>query len=765
MRSFFDEAPAPGAQLPSRDRIGSVRHPGPVRAALVALVVAVSTAIPAPSQASADVITFEGGGWGHGIGMPQWGALGQAEEGFSWSEIIEYWYTGVGIRNVANIDNVPNPIRVGINYVLVGSERQHRPFLWLDFQPQGGPVSICLPGEAEGGCSLTAVPGETWRLRWREQAQVCSLMRNGDPVHDSPSCDVRLYWADQPNTRVRFPGGDVDRTFARGSVAFVGPVVRNGQRGFHLNIVVDLDEYVYGIAEVSPSWHMEALKAQAVAARTYAAWKASNGLRSDCSCHVVWDTWDQAYRGWHHLTEGNATHGARWRQASDATAGRVVVYPAGSKKLAQTYYSSSTGGATENVWEVWNSSAADFPYLATRPDPWSVKFVDVGWGIRWTRSLAAGSIAATLREREPAGSPFKALSELVSIAIVGRNASGSPSRIEITGLVGGQPVTKTYVSRSPQAGQGTITQLVVWFGLASHYISSINGSPGAASGSGGGDSGSVPACAGIEYTPSNPTHVLYPGSFPIDDKGRVVVDLRKENSGRIVFWDGVYTGSTRINGTHYGDIICGGENEPGHFDWIHGRGGDDVIYGRAGDNVLMGGAGDDTIYGGTGNDTIRGGRGNDTLHGGSGNNVMRGGAGDDIMYGGPGDDIMRGGPGNDTMYGVAGTNTMYGGRGHDVMHAGSGDGNRLFGGPGDDTLNAGTGNDNILRGHAGNDTLIGGPGHGTIMYGNRGDDTIVGGSGDFHRMFGGPGNNTITVGSGRDHFVGSGPGNDTIIRP
>ena len=463
------------------------------RLGLLAALIVTSALVPiVPAAAVPDntPIVIEGGGWGHGIGMPQWGAQGMADQGgFTYDQILAYWYSGTGLGTASALDGspVPNPLRIGINYVLVGTEKQYRPFLWQDFQPIGGTVSICLPGEAEGSCSLTANPGETWRYRWYDQdGGFCAVTRNGEqPLYEhATACGVSLFWTDQPNVRVQFLGGDVARTFARGHIDFVGPVSRvwNGmtRTGFHLNVVLTLEEYIYGLAEVPVSWHMEALKSQVVAARTYGAWKARSGIRSDCSCHLVWDTSDQAYRGWHDLNEGNPTDGQRWRTAVDETAGQVVVYPAGSAAIAETYYFSSSGGATENVWDVWGPGTpeyqAKYAYLATRDDPWSVLYTTTPTEIttiRWRHTRTAGQIVAALA----GGSvpTFPGLTEVISITIQSVNASGSPSDIEVTGVVGGQVVSKHFVSRAPTPDQGTIASLRTLLGLRGHYIYSLSG--------------------------------------------------------------------------------------------------------------------------------------------------------------------------------------------------------------------------------------------------------------------------------------------------
>jgi peptidoglycan hydrolase-like amidase len=476
------------------------RTAGALTATIVGLALLI--VVPAAAMPADTAVTIDGGGWGHGIGMPQWGAQGMAEHGgHSYDQILAYWYEGTGLRPASAITPaVPDTIRVGIHYVQAAT-REFRPFRWLDFQPVNGPIEVCLAGEEAGACSFLANPGETWRYRWFDQdGGSCVITRNESPVYSHGSdCTVRLFWSDQPNTRVAFPGGDVGRTFARGHIAFLGPVTVNAQTGFHLNIVVPLDEYVYGIAEVPPSWHMEALKAQAVAARTYGAWKAQGGIKGNCSCHVVWDTSDQAYRGWHHNAEAwaDSSGNHRWRQAVDATAGQVVVHPAGSSSIAQTYYSSSSGGATENVGDVWNSNQALYPYLVTKPDPWSSLYAPVtptsATTIRWRFVLSAGQIVSALAGGDSPA--FPGLTELVSMSVEERNPSGSPRRIRVTGVVNGRTVFKDFVSRSPTASQGTIGLLVSRLGLRGHFIHSIS----ASSSSGAGFPGPASISASVGY--------------------------------------------------------------------------------------------------------------------------------------------------------------------------------------------------------------------------------------------------------------------------
>jgi SpoIID/LytB domain protein len=433
----------------------------PTRATVLAAIIAVvATLSPTPASAvPADaLITFAGGGWGHGIGMPQYAARGMAEDGSSHDEILGYFYTGTEIAQIAdtNGSSLPDVIRVGTN--LAGGEV--RPFRWLDFEAVGGPVELCLPGEAPGSCSFTVQPDEAWRVAWSESSRQCRVLRQGSVVHDSNECGFRLEWDDQPGTKVSIP--EVGRLFARGAIEFSGPVTYT-QRGFHLVIELQLDEYLYGLAEMPTSWPAEALEAQVVAARTFAAettrrrmfvYAGNEGLRPDCSCHLLWGTSDQSYRGWHSLNEGNPDHGDDWRRAVDETSGEVVIHPGGSGLLAETYYHSSSGGATENVWDVWGSSPTKYSYLASVPDPWSERYADESSRIRWTMTMTVSDVAAAL-----------SFDEIASMDIEARYESGSPSDIVVTGRIGGQTVTRHY----------TGGQIKTMLGLTSHHIYSIDG--------------------------------------------------------------------------------------------------------------------------------------------------------------------------------------------------------------------------------------------------------------------------------------------------
>ena len=119
-------------------------------------------------------------------------------------------------------------------------------------------------------------------------------------------------------------------------------------------VELDLEEYLCGVvpSEIYESSHMEALKAQAVAARTFAVKRAMAGT-------VVDDTTSfQAYRA--PLAESSP----RSRQAVEETAGQVLTY---GGEVIDCFYSASNGGTCKRSGEVWSR---DYPYYVNRPDPW-----------------------------------------------------------------------------------------------------------------------------------------------------------------------------------------------------------------------------------------------------------------------------------------------------------------------------------------------------------------------------------------------------------
>jgi SpoIID/LytB domain protein len=142
---------------------------------------------------------------------------------------------------------------------------------------------------------------------------------------------------------------------------------------------IALEAYVRGVvaAEVSSSWAMAALQAQAVASRTYAITAHAGGTKFD----VYSDTRSQVYLG-------KAAETSRTNAAVASTAGQIVTY---GGKPAITYFFAGSGGHTESIQ---NS------FLGSTPEPWLVGVsdpYDTGPLHRWTVTMSFASAASRLR--------------------------------------------------------------------------------------------------------------------------------------------------------------------------------------------------------------------------------------------------------------------------------------------------------------------------------------------------------------------------------
>ena len=300
--------------------------------------------MPGVAHAAPASFVFRGSGWGHRVGMPQFGALEQAADGRSWQTILAHYYTGTSIGT----NEVPPSVRV----FLAGAAPQ----VTVD---GGSRFSF-----TSGGVEKAASPGGDgrWTVRIQPAGNFTIYRPNGTPAAAAIS-------ASQPLKLNYDPWSTVVAVQETGERYRWGKIELQAN-GDKIRMVLDipLERYLRGLAEVPSSWPVEALRAQAVAARTYAADKArrSGHHRSGCDCTLFSDTRDQVYRGYEREDPAISVT-ARWVAAVDDTAGKVVTH---SGHPIQAYYHSSSGGRTESSADVWSTS---LPYLQPVNDPWSMR--------------------------------------------------------------------------------------------------------------------------------------------------------------------------------------------------------------------------------------------------------------------------------------------------------------------------------------------------------------------------------------------------------
>lgn len=198
----------------------------------------------------------------------------------------------------------------------------------------------------------------------------------------------------------------------RGGLRFIA-----APTGFTVINDIDMEGYLRGILkiEMNPDWPSEALKAQAILARTYAL---RNGKRHQqqgfdvCSLSHC-----QNYRGANAETD-------RTDLAINATKGQIVTW---NGNVADIYYHSDSGGTTSDIASVWGGRA---PYLVTRTEP----VVYTSPNSNWTALLTASQIESALSKM---GQPVGALR---SAQILERDGSGRVALLEIQGSLGTQRV-------------------------------------------------------------------------------------------------------------------------------------------------------------------------------------------------------------------------------------------------------------------------------------------------------------------------------------
>lgn len=154
--------------------------------------------------------------------------------------------------------------------------------------------------------------------------------------------------------------------------------------------IVDMEDYLKGVVpnEMSDSWPLEALKAQAVCARSY----AYNSINKHSSYHfdICNGTDCQVYYGY----GGKGVNNVNAAQAVEETAGVYATY---NGKPIEAFYSASHGGASESVYNVWGSSLTTYPYLCGVEDPYEADTDSINPYSSWTVSYTAASLTQRLQ--------------------------------------------------------------------------------------------------------------------------------------------------------------------------------------------------------------------------------------------------------------------------------------------------------------------------------------------------------------------------------
>jgi stage II sporulation protein D len=301
-------------------------------AALLGAALALAPAAPAASR-----LVIKGHGFGHGIGMSQYGALGFAQHGSSYRDILAHYYEQTSLAPLGSSPDVRVLLQSGrravVSGVVAGAGRKLNPRSTYVARPAGG-----------GRVGLYSASGR----RLGTGASPLRLAAAGDGAFTlrGPAANGTSNGRYRGALEVGLSGSGVQAVNA-----------------------VDLEDYVRGVvsAESPSSWPAEALKAQAVAARTYAV--TTNAGTSTDGFDQYADTRSQMYKG-------VAAEFPSTDAAVAATRGQVVVQ--GGRPVT-TYFFSTSGGHTEDIE---NSFVGSLPraWLRGVTDPYDSVSPRHSWG-------------------------------------------------------------------------------------------------------------------------------------------------------------------------------------------------------------------------------------------------------------------------------------------------------------------------------------------------------------------------------------------------
>ena len=360
----------------------------------LALAVSAPAGIRAPAPTTPAAVTattflVSGRGWGHGVGMSQYGALGYAQEGWTHDQILGHFYTGAELGSAA-------VVRVR---VLV----------------------------AESKSAVTVSSSAPFRVR-DVFGKTYPLPAGAVPLGPKLRVNVNGAPTELAGPILFLPGTaplEVDRPY-RGQLS----VSVTGQKLDAIN-VVGLEHYLQGVVaqEMPSAWPAEALKAQAVAARSYALSHRVSGKAFD----LYADVRSQVYGG---IPGENP----RTTAAVQATKGQVLLWEG---KPIDALFHSTSGGSTLDAAEVFGKAV---PYLVGVDDPHSALSPVHRWG---PTPVAESTIRKGLELRAP----------VTGLQLM-RGASGRVVSVQVTTPAGATKVSGATLRRAAGLRSTWVTQLV-----------------------------------------------------------------------------------------------------------------------------------------------------------------------------------------------------------------------------------------------------------------------------------------------------------------
>ena len=321
-----------------------------------------STGFSTPHLAAGDSVTFRGAGWGHGVGLSHQSLPARAAVGQTAAQMLGFYYPNTVLTGGWEM----NDLRI-----LLATASQSR------FRSRGA-FELVLDGTAVYSSSTSelfavARSGSGWTVTASGGRSLCpGGLCSGNTLQIRTADGVAV---ESSATRHSYSHGQVTLTKMSGNTWY--------------RIVLaslELEDYLGGVAEVPPDWATEALRAQAIASRTYAIHIALDRRSSEtwtAPFDLYATTMNQVYSG--NTREASARNGP-WLKAIADTAGQIVTY---NNTPALALFTTSGGGYTEASGYAFSEQ---FPYLVAVPDT----YTDGDPHTPWTRTYSVAALSRWL---------------------------------------------------------------------------------------------------------------------------------------------------------------------------------------------------------------------------------------------------------------------------------------------------------------------------------------------------------------------------------
>lgn len=379
----------------------------------LAAVVGLLFSQQAIAQELPQTFALHGAGYGHGVGMSQMGARAMALAGSDAQTILSYYYKDVAIQPVDD----SAILRVNVGHLLTAAKIAS-PTVDATLEIFSGDI-----GDSQELTPLAVVPFKSSLNFTIFGSTVLPSISTGKKVVSIPR--NRVFTVRWSGTRylsgvdgvVSLTHSSTTKRYRYGQMQF--KAVKAALLGYRIEITNSVrlaDEYLWGVSEVPSSWPVEALKAQAIASRSYALVKAGF-VKAGCDCDIYGGISDQSFLGY--AKEVEKGWGQLWKAAVTDTTGIAITQ---NGKAISAYFSSSTGGQTETALNAWGSEKS---YTQVIADPASQDPVLNPRFYQWDRTITQESVARAF-----------VLPDVVMLEVVGKNTSGTVATIRATSSTG-----------------------------------------------------------------------------------------------------------------------------------------------------------------------------------------------------------------------------------------------------------------------------------------------------------------------------------------